>query len=183
MQAREIESYLAQLGQELVDRGVQQPVRMLLIGGAFMLLQVQNRLMTDDVDVVLTDIEDTSVSLLYLQLNSAVQAIARQHGLKGNWLNDMMGDALRENGPLPPGTLWRTFGVIELYLPPKAYILALKLMAGRTKDAEDIEALSLELQIQTRKQAQQLVDRYMPDKQLQQLSELDRTLHDFFSES
>lgn len=83
MQAREIEMYLAQLGQELEERGVQQPVRMLLIGGAFMLLQVQNRLTTDDVDVVLTDIEDTSASLLYKQLNSAIQAIARRHGLKG----------------------------------------------------------------------------------------------------
>ena len=72
--------------------------------------------------------------------------------------------------------------MIELYLPPKEYILALKLMAGRTKDASDIEALSLELQIQTSNQAQQLVDRYMPDKQLQQLSDLEKTLHDFFPE-
>lgn len=180
MQAREIETYLTQLGQELMDRGVQQPVRMLLIGGAFMLLQVQNRLMTDDVDVILTDIEDTSGSLLYLQLNSAVQAIARQHGLKGNWLNDMMGDALRENGPLPSGTLWRTFGVIELYLPPKEYILALKLMAGRSKDRADIRSLCQLLQIHDRQQAQSLVDRYIPNKQLQQLSDLDDTLEEFF---
>lgn len=180
MQAQEIEEYLAQLGQELGDRGVQQPVRMLLIGGAFMLLQVQNRLTTDDVDVVLKDIEDTSISLLYQQLNSAIQAIARRHGLKGNWLNDMMGDALRDNGDIPPGTLWRTYGVIELYLPPKEYILALKLMAGRTKDRADIRALCQLLNIHDRQQAQSLVDLYVPDKQLQELSDLDDTLEEFF---
>jgi hypothetical protein len=55
-------------------------------------------------------------------------------------------------------------------------------MAGRTKDADDIEILSPQLNIRTRKQAQHLVDRYIPDKRLQQLSDLEKTLHDFFPE-
>ena len=38
MQARDIERHLAQLGQELADRGVQKPIRVLMIGGAYMLL-------------------------------------------------------------------------------------------------------------------------------------------------
>lgn len=180
MQAKDIETYLAQLGQELAERGVRQPVRVLLIGGAFMLLQVKNRRTTDDVDVFFKDIADTSTSPLYQQCKSAVRAIAARNKLKGNWLNDMMGDALRETACVPEGTLWRTYGVIEVYLPPKEYILALKLMAGRQKDRKDILALCQELKVQTREQAQNLIDLYQPDKELQQLSDLDETLDEFF---
>lgn len=90
---------------------------------------------------------------------------------------------LRETERVPEGTFWRTFGALEVYLPPKEYILALKLIAGRHKDADDIAALCGELQIQTRQQGQNLVDRYHPDKEMQELSDLDRTLRDFFPES
>lgn len=52
MQAQDIEMYLADLGQELQDLGVEDPVRILMIGGAFMLTQLDNRSTTDDVDVL-----------------------------------------------------------------------------------------------------------------------------------
>src|SRR5579885_1203710 len=94
MQAQEIEAYLAQLGQELADRGVEQPVRMLLIGGAFMLTQVHNRLTTDDVDVFFKDIEDTTVSPLYQQCRAAIRAIANRNHLKKQL-------AQRHNGRFP----------------------------------------------------------------------------------
>lgn len=180
MQVQEIEFYLAQLGQELEDRGVQQPVRVLLIGGTFMLLQVQNRRATDDVDVFFKDIEDTTVSPLYMQCKAAVRAVAARNQLKGNWFNDLMGDAIRDTNRVPEGTLWRTYGMLAVYLPPKEYILALKLLAGRQKDIADIEVLSQQLEIKTRAQAQSVVDRYIPNRQLQALSDLDRTLRDFF---
>lgn len=38
MQAEDIENYLSQLGQELQARGVEKPLHILLIGGAYMLL-------------------------------------------------------------------------------------------------------------------------------------------------
>ncbi len=34
MQAKDIEKYLARLGQELANLGMQEPVRVLMIGGA-----------------------------------------------------------------------------------------------------------------------------------------------------
>lgn len=40
----------------------------------------------------------------------------------------------------------------------------------------DIEALCQQLQIQTQEQAQRLIDRYIPDKQLQHLNQLNKTL-------
>ena len=38
MQAQEIEYYLAELGTALQDQGIVKPVRLLLIGGAYMML-------------------------------------------------------------------------------------------------------------------------------------------------
>ena len=38
MKAEDIENYLSQLGRELLKRGIQEPVHVLLIGGAYMLL-------------------------------------------------------------------------------------------------------------------------------------------------
>ena len=65
MQAQDIITYFAELGQELQNLGVQHPVRILLIGGAYMLTQVHNRPTTNDVDVLLKDIDDTTTSPLY----------------------------------------------------------------------------------------------------------------------
>ena len=67
-----------------------------------------------------------------------------------------------------------------VYLPPEEYILTLKLLANRPKDQEDILALTQQLKIRTREQAQRLIDRYIPDKQLQQLNNVDDTLIDLF---
>ena len=68
----------------------------------------------------------------------------------------------------------------RLYVPSSEYILALKLLAGRQKDQNDILALSQQLHIQTRAQAQQLLDRYIPDKEVQQLNKVETVLVKFF---
>ena len=51
MQSKDIEKYLAQLGQELADLHIQKPVRVLMIGGAYMLLQADMQRSTDDMDI------------------------------------------------------------------------------------------------------------------------------------
>lgn len=38
MRSDEIEKYLTELGAELKQRGIKKPVRLMLIGGAYMLL-------------------------------------------------------------------------------------------------------------------------------------------------
>jgi len=78
------------------------------------------------------------------------------------------------------GVLWQTYGMLEVYIPPREYILALKLLANRKKDQKDILALCQQLNVQTREQAQQVVDRYVPDKEVQQLSNLNKTLSILF---
>ncbi len=166
--------------QELQDIGVEKPVRILMIGGAFMLTQLHNRSTTQDVDVLLKDVDDPTVSPLYRTFRAAVQAVASRNQLSVTWINDVIADFLRNVGTVPEGVLWRTYAMLEVYIPPDEYILALKLLAGRQKDREDILALCRQLHIQTREQAQQIVDCYVPDREVQYLSNLTKTLRILF---
>jgi hypothetical protein len=180
MQARDIETYLADLGQELYQMGLQQPVRLLLIGGAFMLTQLHSRRTTNDVDVLLKDVDDSTTSPLYPMFKAAVRTVGSRNRLPMTWMNDLIGDFLRGATRVPQGTLWRTYALLEVYVPEAEYILALKLLAGRPKDRGDIQLLCRQLHIGTRIQAQQVVDRYIPDQQVQQLNHLAMTLSTLF---
>jgi hypothetical protein len=53
MEAEDIERYLAELGTELRNRGLKKPVRILLIGGAYMLPNSPRS--TKDIDIFWLD--------------------------------------------------------------------------------------------------------------------------------
>jgi hypothetical protein len=180
MQAQDIEHYLADLGQALAELGQQPPLRLLLVGGAFMLTQLGSRRTTNDIDVVLKDVDDLTASSLSGRLKTAARTVATRNQIPVTWINDVIGDFLRDTSRVPPGTLWRIYGPLEVYVPESAYILALKLLAGRPKDLGDIHDLSSQLHIHTRAQAQTIVDRYIPNKQVQQINNLERTLDSLF---
>jgi hypothetical protein len=55
MEAGDIERYLAELGAELQNRGLKKPVRILLIGGAYMLLFANAPRSTKDIDIFWLD--------------------------------------------------------------------------------------------------------------------------------
>src|SRR5215472_13741612 len=117
MQAQDIEMHLADLGQELSNRGVSTPIRILMIGGAFMLTQMHSTRITNDVDVLLKDIDDPTNSPLYRVFKAAVRTVATRRQIPNNWINDLIGDFLRDLGNVPNGVLWRTFVVLEVYVP------------------------------------------------------------------
>jgi hypothetical protein len=62
---------------------------------------------------------------------------------------------------VPDGKLWKRFGPLHVYVPPREYILALKIAAGRDKDLADCAILLSKTRIRTREQAQQVVERYL----------------------
>ncbi len=62
---------------------------------------------------------------------------------------------------MPRGKLWKRYGPLHVYAPPKEYMLALKIMAGRDKDMADCRILLLQTTIRTRRQAQRALDRYI----------------------
>jgi hypothetical protein len=180
MQKQDIERNLSLLGDQLEELGIQKTIRLLMIGGGFMLTQVGNRATTDDVDV-LVDIDDPQHSDDYRIFRNAVHFVAHDAHLSDAWLSDNIGDFLRMAGPVPRGKLWRRFGhYLEVYIPPLSFILAHKLVAGRGKDREDTKALLRRLRITKRQQAQKIVDKYITNKDLQESEGVQKTLDDFF---
>ncbi len=169
MDSQEIERYLLDLGDELETRGFQNPVRIMIVGGVYMLLMVKNRKSTEDVDVVLMDMEDTT--------NKTPQTRAFQAAVRAV---DDVAYFIREMAPEPEAKLWQKYKQLHVYLPAKEYIFALKLMVFRLKDVNDVEALRKELGITTREQAQAIVDRFVPDPRWQEEYQLEDTLDEIF---
>lgn len=181
MNAQDIETYLADVGSELGRAGLpSHTLRILMIGGAYMLTQVGNRPATKDVDIVFTDVPDPTTSPLYRPFQAAVRAVALRHALPVNWLNDVIGDALRNYGPVPQGTPWRSYGPLEVYIPNAEYVLALKLLAGRPQDMADARALCQRLGVTTQAEARRILDTYITDTQIKQLNNVDVTLLQLF---
>ena len=82
---------------------------------------------------------------------------------------------------IPDGELWKQFGPLHIYVPPKEYILALKIVAGRDKDLEDCAILFPQSEISTYEQAQQLLDRYiLPKAQKEHAEQIERSLNKLF---
>lgn len=181
MESQDIEHYLALLGEQLETLGLRTPLRLLMIGGGFMLTQVGVRRTTNDIDVLVKDIRDPQQSEEYRIFKNAVRFVAYDTGIHEGWMSDTIRDFLMLAGPVPKGTLWRTFGTrLHVYVPPKAYILALKLLAGREKDMGDIDALLKELHIQKRQQAQKVITTYIKNKDIRQNHNAQRMLDFFF---
>ena len=182
MQAQDIEKYLSQLGQELVKLGVDRPIRVLMIGGAYMMLLADAPRSTDDVDIFWLEHEDEETLQQALRaLRDAVQLVAQKNGLGLSWLNYLTQLLLYDQVHMPKGRLWRRYGPLHLYIPPKEYILALKFLAGREKDIEDCRILLPQTKVKTRRQARRLLERYVfPDAQTKNAEQIENTLDELF---
>ena len=162
MQGQEIEHFLQELGDELEQKGLHDPVKIMMVGGAYMLLQVHNRKFTEDIDIFPLNFEASShPSKQTKAFQAAARAVAKRHGLKRDWINDVAATMLGGLGPDPEVQLWATFNKLEVYIPKLDYILAMKLFAGREKDGQDIAALCELLGVGMREQAQAVLDAYV----------------------
>lgn len=180
MNAKDIERYLTLVGRELKDVGVQEPIQLLLIGGGYMLTQVRgSRAATGDIDTVWVNPEFYSDSEIYRRFEMAVRLVASDENLEQSWLNTRVTEFVLNAGPLPKMKLWRKFDVLQVYLPPKDFILALKLVAAREKDKTDIQVLCSQLHVTTRRKAQMVIDKYI-NKWTQRNSRVATKLDMFF---
>ncbi|HEX4204260.1 MAG TPA: hypothetical protein VHZ51_08710 [Ktedonobacteraceae bacterium] len=180
MDAKDIERYLSLLGEELQAIVVQEPIQLLLVGGGYMLTQIGNRGLTGDIDVFWMRPEMYAGSELYRVFEATVGFVAFDEHLEDNWLSIGVGDFISVAGPLPKLKLWKKFAVIEVYLPPKGFILAHKLLADREKDQGDIAVLCAQLHITTRKKAQKLLDKYIR-RDIQEDYHMSRKLQGLFA--
>ena len=180
MDKHKIVQMLESLADELDELGQKKTIKLLIIGGAYMLTQVGNRDATTDVDGKVLDIDDPMNSWDYLFFKNAVHATASTNNMDQAWFSDTMSDFLALVGPLPKLTLWKTFGKLEVYIPPAGYILALKFIAGRQKDHDDIVVLCKKLRIYTCRQAYDIMDAYVTDEDIKQDSHVTTTINKYF---
>jgi hypothetical protein len=179
MEAGDIERYLTELGAELKNQGLKKPVRILLIGGAYMLLFANAPRSTKDIDIFWLD--EDGFQRAYAPLRESVQAITHKHDLDAGWLNYLAQMLMYDEVVVPDGKLWKRFGPLHVYAPEVQYILALKITAGRQKDLEDCAILLLKTKIRTRQQAQQLLDRYiLPGGQQKNAESIENALNQLF---
>ncbi len=129
MQAHEIEHYLAELGAALASQGISKPVRLLLIGGAYMMLLANAPRTTDDIDICWLE-EGEDFHSARLALRDAVQAVASKYALPPHWFNYLTQMLIYDKISMPRGKLWKRYGPLHVYAPPKEYILSLKIPGG-----------------------------------------------------
>jgi len=146
-------------------QGIKKPVRMLLIGGAYMMLLAHAPRTADDVDVCWVE-EGEDFQKARLAMRDGVQAIANKYRLPPDWFNYLTQMLMYDKMIMPRGKVWRRYGSLHVYVPPTAFIFALKILAGRQKDIADCRILLPQTHICTRKQAQLVLDRsIVPDVQ------------------
>jgi hypothetical protein len=132
MDRSEIDTYLQALDEELANRAIRKPVRLAVVGGVYMLFFLKNRASTRDVDVVPLDFPDTTNPNRETKaFRSAVNAVAKQYRLRGDWMNDVVAAFIPPLGSL---TLWRTYTHLQVYVPQADCMLAPKLLSGRPRD-------------------------------------------------
>ena len=179
MEAEDIARYLAELGTELKNHGLKKPVRILLIGGAYMLLLANATRSTKDIDIFWLD--EDGLQRAYAPLRESVQVIKQKHDLDADWLNYLAQMLMYDEVLVPEGKLWKRFGPLHIYAPEVEYILALKITAGRQKDLEDCAILLPKTKIRTRQQAQRLLDRYiLPGGQQKNVERIENALDRLF---
>jgi hypothetical protein len=186
MEAYEIEKYLKELGAELKGRGIKETIRIMLIGGAYMLLLANSPRPTEDIDFLWLEEEvfqQTFSQKLFSILNDCLQVIADKYVLEPGWFNYFAQMLMFDEVVIPDGKLWKRFGPLHIYIPPKEYILALKITAGRDKDLDDCAILLPQTKVKTRRQAQQLLNRYiLPEGQAKDAEQIAKSLDYLFGE-
>jgi len=153
---------------------------MLLIGGAYMMLLANAPRTTDDIDIFWVE-EGEAFQEARLALRDGVQTIASKYTLPPNWFNYLTQLLIYDKIILPKGKLWKRYGPLHVYAPPKEYMLALKIMAGRDKDIADCRTLLPQTHISMRKQAKKVLDRYiLPDAQKDEAETIEYSLEVLF---
>jgi len=125
MDKQEIEVYLMELDQALTEAFPNpEPIRVLVVGGACLLLADVTTRATKDIDVIITDLEGTGEASLVYQLTRTtkrirqiISAIGKRHRLQPKehmFFNDDCALFLQDMGQLPQARLYRAYHKLHL---------------------------------------------------------------------
>lgn len=147
----DMESALSAVGQKLDSQGLRGEI--LLFGGAYMTLVIQNRLSTKDIDAYLVSEQQA--------LRRAATQVAQEQGLPDDWLNDAVKGFLYRQ---PTSKLWRSYPGLDVYTPEPEYIFAMKAEAARAGsfDFQDLEAVKNFLGLKSTEEALAIIEKYIP---------------------
>ncbi|HEX6123411.1 MAG TPA: DUF6036 family nucleotidyltransferase [Ktedonobacterales bacterium] len=143
--------YLELLGQELERQ--QLTGEIVIAGGAFMLLAIQNRETTKDIDAYFATEPQA--------IREAAKIIAAREGLPEDWLNDGVKGFFYQ---LPPTQPWAEYPGLRVYTVSPEYAFAMKAIAGRPEDVSDLRALIEHLHLSSADAALEIVERYVPQR-------------------
>jgi hypothetical protein len=105
---------------------------------------------TDDVDVFWVE-EGEDFQKARLAVRDGVQAIASKYALPPHWFTYLTQMLIYDTMIMPRGKLWKRYEPLHVYVPPTAFMFALKILAGREKDIADCRILLPQTRIRTRK--------------------------------
>ena len=153
MNKDDISYYLQRVGEELASKG--EHGKILLLGGAVMLLVVGNRSTTADIDA--------AFSSNAASIREAIETVAIQKGLSDDWLNDGAKGFFYSK---PETILLKEYLGLEVYIPTLDYLLAIKIIAGRQRDIGDARALVAHLGLKSSQDVLNILGRYIPQQYL-----------------
>jgi predicted nucleotidyltransferase len=148
-----MERYLRMLGQEIGEQGM--TAELAIAGGAVMLLVVQSRTVTKDIDAYFGG--DPAV------IREAARRVAEREGLPPDWINDAVQGFFFTS---PPQIFWAEYPGLKVYAVRPDYVFAMKAIAGRPQDLEDLRDLRRYLGLGTIDDAWALVMRYVPSSRI-----------------
>lgn len=105
------------LNLELENQGIKKPIRMMIIGGAYMLLLENAPRPTEDIDIFW--LAEDVFERMRETVSACMLEIARTHALPPNWFNFLTQVIMMHDIFIPDGTLWKRFGPLHIYIPPR----------------------------------------------------------------
>lgn len=155
LDADRVRSLLTELGARLAARGIDG--RLFLVGGAAMALAFSRRRVTRDLDAVFEPKGE---------IYDEAAAMAGEHGLPEDWLNDAVKGLLPDKVRPVEGTASFSAPGLHVGVASAEYLFAMKAAAARQEaDGDDLRLLARELRITSVGQALDLVERfYRPER-------------------
>ena len=151
---------LRQLGDRLAYRGV--VADLYVFGGAAMALSYDQRRATRDIDALFCP---------HGVVQAEAQAVALALGLPRWWLNEQASVYVAPGGD-PDAPLVFDHPGLRVHAASAPHLLAMKVLAGRRRDADDIRLLADHLGLRTAVQVQEVCEATLPDEPLPKRSEL-----------
>jgi predicted nucleotidyltransferase len=152
----EMRGYLAEVGERLAARGT--PGEIVLAGGAVMVMALQARGGSSDIDAVFTRAAEA--------IRQAAREVADAHGLPAMWLNDHVRVFVAQDAP-----------TVELFEVPGLrvrmvrldYLFYMKAWAGDPIDQRDLRTIAKALGVTDEAEAYEIVRRYSPGELSQEV--------------